>query len=112
MLRPNNRKYRKSNKGRNNVKMELKANKLQFGICGLQALEKGQIFQAFGAYMFGLGPFEIAIVAVVVVLLFGTKRLPELGSGLGKAISNFRKGYKEESAIDVTPKDEEKKEDA
>lgn len=43
MLRPNNRKYRKNNKGRNNVKIELKANKLQFGMCGLQALEKGQI---------------------------------------------------------------------
>ena len=48
--------------------------------------------------MFGLGPFEIAIVAIVVVLLFGTKRLPELGSGLGKAISNFKKGYKEDSS--------------
>lgn len=50
----------------------------------------------------GLGPFEIAIIAVVVVLLFGTRRLPELGSGLGKAISNFKKGYKESDAIDVT----------
>lgn len=56
--------------------------------------------------MFGLGPFEIAIVAVVVVLLFGTSRLPELGSGLGKAISNFRKGYREGSVLDVTPEDD------
>ncbi|MBX7145430.1 MAG: twin-arginine translocase TatA/TatE family subunit [Oligoflexia bacterium] len=53
--------------------------------------------------MFGLSPFEILIVAVVIVLLFGTKRLPELGSGLGQAISNFKKSYKEGSAIDVTP---------
>ena len=59
--------------------------------------------------MFGLHPFEILIVAVVIVLLFGTKRLPELGSGLGKAISNFRKSYKEGGAIDVTPKPEENK---
>jgi large subunit ribosomal protein L16 len=43
MLRPNNRKYRKSNKGRSNVKVELKSNKLQFGVYGLQALEKGHI---------------------------------------------------------------------
>lgn len=57
--------------------------------------------------MFGLGPLEIAIVAVVVVLLFGTSRLPELGSGLGKAISNFRKGYREGAVLDVTPEDEE-----
>ena len=54
----------------------------------------------------GLSPVEIVVVALVVVLLFGTRRLPELGSGLGKAISNFRKGYKEGTAIDVTPKNE------
>ena len=58
--------------------------------------------------MFGLGgPWEIAIVGVIVVLLFGTKRLPELGSGLGKAISNFRKSYKDASALDVTPQTKE-----
>lgn len=58
--------------------------------------------------MFGFSPWELAIVLLVVVLLFGTKRLPELGSGLGKAISNFKRSYKEAGAIDVTPdKDEE-----
>jgi sec-independent protein translocase protein TatA len=56
----------------------------------------------------GLSPLEICVVAAVVVLLFGTKRLPELGSGLGKAISNFRRGYKEGTAIDVTPKGDER----
>ena len=61
--------------------------------------------------MFNFSPFEIAIVALVVVLLFGTKRLPELGSGLGKAISNFRKSYKEGNAIDVTPEKEKEKEE-
>ncbi len=60
--------------------------------------------------MFGLSPLELAICALVIVLLFGTKRLPELGSGLGKAISNFRSSYKEGSAIDVTPKPEQPKE--
>lgn len=55
--------------------------------------------------MFGLSPLELAIVALLIVLLFGTRRLPELGSGLGKAISNFRKSYKDEQAIDVTPPD-------
>lgn len=62
----------------------------------------------YGSPVMGLSPVEIVVVALVVVLLFGTKRLPELGSGLGKAISNFRKGYKDGTAIDVTPKDEEK----
>ena len=51
----------------------------------------------------GLNPLEIAVVGLLVVLLFGTKRLPELGTGLGNAISNFRKSYKDGSAIDVTP---------
>ncbi|WKZ57204.1 MAG: twin-arginine translocase TatA/TatE family subunit [Bdellovibrionota bacterium] len=62
--------------------------------------------------MLNLSPFEIGIIAIVVVLLFGTRRLPELGSGLGKAISNFRSSYREGVAIDVTPKAEqvEKKE--
>ena len=58
--------------------------------------------------MFSMSPFEIGIIALIVVLLFGTRRLPELGSGLGQAISNFKKSFREGNAIDVTP-DEEKK---
>jgi sec-independent protein translocase protein TatA len=50
-----------------------------------------------------LSPVELGIVGLIVVLLFGTKKLPELGSGLGKAISNFKRSYKEGSEIDVTP---------
>lgn len=50
-----------------------------------------------------LSPVEIGVVAVVVVLLFGTRKLPELGAGLGKAISNFKRSYREGSEIDVTP---------
>jgi sec-independent protein translocase protein TatA len=59
--------------------------------------------------MGNLGPFELVVIALLVVLLFGTKRLPELGSGFGKAISNFKKAYREGNAIDVTPKNEEEK---
>lgn len=54
--------------------------------------------------MLGLSPLELAVIALLVVLLFGTRRLPELGSGLGKAISNFKKSYREGTAIDVTPR--------
>jgi sec-independent protein translocase protein TatA len=50
-----------------------------------------------------LSPVELGIVGLIVVLLFGTKKLPELGSGLGKAISNFKRSYKENTEIDVTP---------
>jgi sec-independent protein translocase protein TatA len=39
-------------------------------------------------------PMEIGVVAVIALLLFGSKRLPELGSSIGKAITNFRSSYK------------------
>jgi sec-independent protein translocase protein TatA len=48
-------------------------------------------------------PTQLGIIALVVILLFGTRKLPELGSGLGKAISNFKNSYKEGTALDVTP---------
>lgn len=51
-----------------------------------------------------IGPVQLGILGLIVVLLFGTKKLPELGSGLGKAISNFKNSYRESSEIDVTPK--------
>ena len=57
----------------------------------------------FGDLEIMLSPVELGIVGVIVVLLFGTKKLPELGSGLGKAISNFKRAYKDGSEIDVTP---------
>lgn len=47
-------------------------------------------------------PTQLGIIALVVILLFGTKKLPELGSGLGKAISNFKSSYKDGTALDVT----------
>ena len=50
-----------------------------------------------------LSPLEIGVVGLLAVLLFGTRRLPELGSGLGQAISNFKKAYKDGMTIDVTP---------
>ncbi len=39
-----------------------------------------------------IGPLEIAVVLLVVIVLFGPKRLPELGSGLGRGIREFRDG--------------------
>lgn len=53
--------------------------------------------------MFGLSPMEMVVCLVVIVLLFGTRKLPELGSGLGQAISNFKKSYRDGLAVDVTP---------
>lgn len=53
--------------------------------------------------MFGLGPLELAIILGIVVVLFGARRLPEIGSGVGKAIKNFKAGVSSEGEIDVTP---------
>jgi len=40
---------------------------------------------------FNLGPFEMVFIMVVLLLVFGAKRLPELGSGLGKGIREFKR---------------------
>ena len=53
--------------------------------------------------MFGLGPMELAIILAIVVILFGARRLPEIGSGVGKAIKNFKSGVSGDDEIDVTP---------
>ncbi len=52
---------------------------------------------------FGLGPMEIGVVLVIVLVLFGPKRLPGLGKSMGEAIRGFKKGISEdENEIDVT----------
>lgn len=44
--------------------------------------------------MLGLGMGELVIVLLIVVLMFGGKKLPQLGSSLGESIKNFKKGMK------------------
>lgn len=56
--------------------------------------------------MFGLGAWELAIILAIVVVLFGARRLPEIGSGVGKAIKNFKAGVSGDDEIDVTPEKE------
>ena len=53
--------------------------------------------------MFGLGATELIIILVIVVILFGASRLPEIGKGIGEAIKNFKKSTSEPPEIDVTP---------
>ncbi len=54
--------------------------------------------------MFGLGMPELIVILVIVLVLFGANRLPEMGKGIGQAIRNFKKATSEPDEIDVTPK--------
>ena len=73
----------------------------------------------------GIGPLEIGVILIVVLLVFGPSKLPQLGEGVGKMLRGFKKEMKsmEEDSnsdkvadkdepageIDVTPKDGDKK---
>lgn len=48
--------------------------------------------------VFGLGGWEILIIALVVLLIFGGKKIPELMKGLGKGVRNFKEGIKEDDS--------------
>ncbi len=50
--------------------------------------------------MFGLGPWELVIIGIILLLLFGAKRIPDIGKGLGGAVREFRNVKKE---IQSTP---------
>lgn len=58
--------------------------------------------------MFTVGPYQILLILLVVLLLFGAKKLPEIGGGLGRAIKNFRKATTEPDEIDLTSEDKKK----
>ncbi len=53
--------------------------------------------------MFGIGIPELIIILVIVLVIFGANKLPEIGSGMGRAIKNFKKATTEPEEIEITP---------
>ena len=53
---------------------------------------------------FGMGFGELVLVLVIVLVVFGSTKLPQLGDGLGRAIKNFKRSLGALNEIDVTPK--------
>ena len=52
----------------------------------------------------GLGMPELLVILVIILIIFGANKLPQIGEGLGKAIGNFKKNVSGKEEIDVTPK--------
>ena len=61
--------------------------------------------------MFGIGMQELLVILVLVLVIFGAKRLPEICGGLGRAIRIFRQAASEPDEIDITPKKDQAKTD-
>ena len=82
----------------------------------LQMYEKKRIFARVitknseimtNLLLFGLGLQEIVVIALIVLLLFGGKKIPELMKGLGKGVKSFKDGMKEIDTDDKEVKSEE-----
>ncbi len=61
--------------------------------------------------MFGIGVQELVIILVIILIIFGAGKLPEIGSALGKGIKNFKKSMNENNEITDQAAQKEKEEE-
>jgi sec-independent protein translocase protein TatA len=61
--------------------------------------------------MFGLGFQEILVIALIILLLFGGKKIPELMKGLGKGVKSFKDGMNDVTNLEEVKKEEPEKKD-
>lgn len=63
----------------------------------------GELLFSEGTMFGSFGWMELLLILIIVLIIFGAGKLPQLGEGLGKAIKGFKKSVHEADAIDVTP---------
>jgi sec-independent protein translocase protein TatA len=64
-----------------------------------------------GGIMFGIGLQELAVILLIALVIFGPTKLPQIGSGLGKAIRDFKKAVTDDDPEDATKETEKETKD-